>query len=66
MAVFATEVFTCWSRATFVDLLTMRELVEGLAALAACAFSAALPAIMQALGQVVFLLVTSVTYAQLP
>ena len=42
------------ARANIVDLLTMRELVEGAAALAACAFFTALPAIVRVLCEVVF------------
>ena len=63
MAVFAAAVFNYVPRATFVDLLTMRELVEGAAALAACVSSTALPAIVRVLGEIAFLLVASVMWA---
>ena len=63
MAAFAAAVFNDGSRATFVDLLAMRELVEGAAALAACVFSA-LPALVRVLGEIAFLLVASVMWAR--
>ena len=62
MAVFAAAVCNYGSRATFVDLMAMRELVEGTAVLAACVYSTDLPAIVRVLGEVAFLLAASVMW----